>query len=202
MKAYRARTFKSRAKIDRECRTCGTLLPVIHGQKNKPIYCQRCKSPNSKERILSTCDNCGGLFEKAIRSKTRLCSSKCIGNYLFRNWVIIKCEYCGNEKRVTASYPSAKRFCSNECAHKAMPFPMNRGLSKYSNQEQKDQAKRKQHRSWYINARDQLTDYYVGSILSRRTRLSRKDFPSEIVEIKRKHITALRLITKKQTKCT
>ncbi len=49
---------------------------------------------------------------------------------------------------------------------------------------------------------ESLSNCYIRSVLANGTFLSAKDFPPEIVEIKRKHITALRLIRKKQTKCT
>ncbi len=198
---YKLTWIRPRDRKEHNCRICGTIIDFIKGQHRK-LYCSDCKSPSSKERFPSTCDNCGIRFLKSIRSETNLCSLKCIGNHLYRNWRIFTCEYCGKEKQVTASYPSAKRFCSNECAHKAIPFPMNRGLSKYQNQDQKYEAKQRHHRTWYVKARDELHDSYIRSILVKRLGLSQKDFPSEIVEIKRKHITALRLIRKKQTKCT
>lgn len=44
------------------------------------------------------------------------------------------------------------------------------------------------------NAKDNLSDYYVKHLLSKRTPLQNKDIPNELVEIKREHLKLIRAI--------
>ncbi len=128
----------------------------------------------------------------------------------------IICPVCGNTDYDSQPRSGRRRICcSRRCARKNWQkrnLPYLRIYNHLAKQRFPEYFLRKirtynlKHserlRKKRLDCSKELGTRYVLSLLSHNSNLKHSDFPPEIVEIKRKHITALRLIRKKQTKCT
>lgn len=156
---------------------------------------------------LPMCGVCG--IKRVASKRCKSCSNECRKEAARQNHPQIKCERCGTLFRVPRNRQCTAHFCSTPCTKYPRPFCRECGIrevrkltSLYCSNACRSAASRKtdEHKRAVINAitrrsRARLDDAYIRQRLAKGLG-SGIQFPPEIVELKRNHLRALRLLMK------
>lgn len=102
------------------CPICHSTFAVNYTGKK---FCSRaCFHESQKTLVEIPCATCGKLFMPEV-SRQRFCSQPCAAVYrasIFRNRVILTCEFCGKDYEQKPSLAETSHFCGRPCYHASM----------------------------------------------------------------------------------
>ncbi|HSH51183.1 MAG TPA: hypothetical protein VK982_05625 [Bacteroidales bacterium] len=169
-------------KIRKNCEVCGRFYYRKPYNADSAKYCSnKCRYEGTRTKKEVICDGCGKTMMRSPslckQNDKNYCTPECYhedkkkGEY--RN-----CGRCGKEFYVSKSAIEKDTprggFCSRKCFYK------NRNI--YPNTLE---LRKKVLEKWN---RENISDYYVRSLLYRTADLDREDIPKELIELKRLNI--------------
>ena len=112
-------------RVELVCEVCGktVLLPPSMIAQGRRRCSAKCMAEAYRKPTIYTCVGCGKMMTTApsVATKRKYCSVEC---RRINEKARINCEVCGAERRVTPSQlKQGARFCSWECARKALNAP-------------------------------------------------------------------------------
>lgn len=114
------------------CPTCNQEF-IVYPKHPDVKYCShKCHGEARKQRVQTTCQNCGILFEQKPSENKQFCSRKCANHHNNKinplNHKQCICEWCNKE--FITRHDAQGRFCSSQCRSEFAATQRPKGIRK------------------------------------------------------------------------